>query len=94
MAKRKPAEPAEPIVGLDVLDDLIKSSYEKLKVSMEQEPKLGDLIKMIELRHKLTPSASAQKEFWKMLDRIRGKALPDKWGTSIQPEKAGAGQSR
>ncbi len=78
MAKRRVADPEKPAVGLDLLDELIQNCYEKLKGSMEANPKLGDLIKMIELRHKLAPSATAQREFWKMLDRVRAKALPAK----------------
>ncbi len=60
---------------LDVLDDLIKNYYEKLTVNGDEKIKLGDLLKMIELRRKLSPENSEQKKFWKMLNKIRKENL-------------------
>jgi polyphosphate kinase 2 (PPK2 family) len=59
---------------LRVLDDLINTCCAHLKQTMAQEAKLGDLLKMIELRRKLAPNDTANKEFWQMLERIRGSA--------------------
>ena len=64
----------------NVLDDLIKITYEELKKNIKEQAKLGDLLKMIELKRKLSPADGDQKKFWKMLDQIRKQNLE-------QPEK-------
>ena len=73
-----------------MLDNLIGTSYRQLLNETKANAKLGDLLKMIELRRKLTPSDSAQKEFWQMLERIRKDALPQKGTNRIaaQPRAA------
>ena len=60
---------------LSMLDDLIRRCYRELKNIIEQNPKLGDFIKMIELRRKLAPSDADQQEFWRMLEQIRQEEL-------------------
>ncbi|MFQ6008091.1 MAG: hypothetical protein ACE5K8_03980 [Candidatus Zixiibacteriota bacterium] len=60
---------------LSMLDDLIRRCYRELLKIVEQNPKLGDFLKMIELRRKLAPSDADQKEFWKMLEQIRQEEL-------------------
>jgi hypothetical protein len=60
---------------LSMLDELIRRCYRELKNIIEQNPKLGDFIKMIELRRKLAPSDADQKEFWRMLEQIRQEEL-------------------
>ncbi len=60
---------------LSMLDDLIRRCYRELKNIIEQNPKLGDFIKMIELRRKLAPSDADQLEFWRMLEQIRQEEL-------------------
>ena len=66
-----------------VLDDLIGKAFKALDNEMEKNPKLGDLLKMIELRRKLLPNEEDQKQFWASLERIRQKNLADKeTGTS------------
>ena len=61
-----------------MLDDLIKLQYRGLLKSIEENAKLGDFLKMVELRRKLTPDDSEQKRFWKMLAKIRREALSGK----------------
>jgi hypothetical protein len=60
---------------LDMLDELIEKWHEELKDKAEEQAKLGDFLKMIELRHKLAPGNSGSKQFWKMLEQIRQEAL-------------------
>ena len=57
--------------NLSMLDDLIRRCYSELLKSIKENAKLGDFIKMIELRRKLAPGDSNQREFWKMLETIR-----------------------
>ena len=76
MAARKTKK--TPKHSLDVLDSLIMATYEKMLERMEKNPKLGELIKMIELRHKLTPEGAEQEKFWKKLDDLRRESLGGK----------------
>lgn len=60
---------------VQILDDLINKFYNEIKNKDLQEVKLGDLLKMIETRRKLTPQGGDQKDFWKMIDNIRRESL-------------------
>jgi hypothetical protein len=60
---------------LTMLDDLIRSYYSELLKTVEGNAKLGDFIKMIELRRKLAPADSDQKRFWRMLEKVRRETL-------------------
>ena len=68
-----------------MLDDLIARCWRGLKERIEDDAKVGDLIKMIELKRKLTPADSDQKKFWRMLDNIRKDTLP---ATGSEPPKS------
>ncbi len=63
---------------LDVLDELIENYYNQLLKHGDEKIKLGDLLKMIELKRKLSPEGSEQKKFWKMLNKIRKDNLQNK----------------
>jgi hypothetical protein len=54
---------------------LIRRCYRELLKSIEEHAKLGDFLKMVELRRKLAPGDSDQKQFWKMLEKIRRETL-------------------
>lgn len=58
-----------------MLDDLIQLYYKELSNNVKEHAKLGDFLKMVELRYKLAPGGSDQKQFWKMLEQIRQEAL-------------------
>ncbi len=83
-AKRPPGEPEEHPVGIDVLDELIGNYYKKLKETEGKDIKIGDFLKMVEMRKKLMPSAADQQKFWNMLDEIRKEDLPN---DDKKPEK-------
>ena len=61
--------------GLDLLDQLISKCYEGLEKQQKEAPKLGDFLKMIELRRKLTPHDESQKDLWQMLEKVRREVL-------------------
>ncbi len=65
--------------SMELLDDFIAKYYKKLinKLEEEENIKLGDWLKMIELKRKLTPADADQKKFWKMLDKIRRETLAE-----------------
>ena len=58
---------------LKFLDDLIEIYYSKIKEQLNnKEPlKIGDFLKMVELRNKLAPDQNSQKKLWDMLENIR-----------------------
>ncbi len=61
-----------------ILDDFIGQYYRGLLDRLKEDPanyKLGEFLKMIELRRKLNPDDAAQKQFWSMLERIRQERL-------------------
>ncbi len=76
MTKKTAVSSKKDAIGdLQVLDDLIRRCYRKLIAEVEDNPKLGDLLKMIELRRKLTPQDATQKELWKLLEQVRKDVL-------------------
>ena len=52
-------------------DDLIEHYCRLFAKENDKNAKIGDLLKMIELRHKLTPGGADQKRFWKLVEEIR-----------------------
>ncbi|MCK4632642.1 MAG: hypothetical protein KAT79_05190 [candidate division Zixibacteria bacterium] len=88
MARRK-ANVADLPDDLALLDDLIGKCYSELVKSITKTAKLGDFIKMIELRRKLAPAESDQKKFWNMLARIhRETASKSEKGTAKKSRKS------
>ncbi len=65
-------------LDLDVLDNLIKKYCKHFENKIDEKAKIGDLLKMIELKRKLSPENSEQKKFWKMLNKIRKENLQNK----------------
>ena len=62
----------------EILDDLIERTYEKFfKIEEIEKIKIGELLKMIEQRLKLTPDDLSQKQFWAKLEKIRKEALSE-----------------
>lgn len=64
-----------------MLDRLIDIEYEKLAgngndgSTGRNDLKPGDLIKMIDLRHKLSPPGASHEKFWQELEKIRKRTL-------------------
>lgn len=71
----------------NVLDELIQTCYKKILEEIKEKPKLGDLLKMIELKRKLSPADADQKKFWKELDKIRKEVLSDKKNQNTENNK-------
>lgn len=61
-----------------MLDDLISACYKQLIEKMAEDAKLGDFLKMVEMRAKMFRSESEQAEFWKMLAKVREEVLAKK----------------
>lgn len=66
---------AEP--GLRILDKLIVKYGNVLVNKADTDAKLGDFVKMIELRRKLTPENMEKQELWDLLKNIRSESMDD-----------------
>ena len=73
---------------IEMLDKLIKRYYEELEKQENANPKIGDFIKMIETRRKLTPADAEQKKFWNMLEEIRKEKLDKGKARKVRKRKA------
>ncbi len=69
---------AEIADDVATLGRLIKKYGDQLLSDAEKNAKVGDLIKMIELKRKLMPADADQQKFWNMLERIRNETLGGK----------------
>lgn len=87
MTKRKRRKAGSDEI-LDLLDELLRRAYRGLKERIEEDAKIGDFIKMFELRNKLTPGNADQKKFWSMLEKVRREALtPDKKSSPVDKKE-------
>jgi hypothetical protein len=77
MARGRRAPANKHSDDLAMLDELIRRSFKELLASIGENVKIGDFIKMLETRHKLTPAGDDQGEFWSMLEKIRKETLSD-----------------
>ena len=78
-------------VGLDLLDDLINESYLLLKDKLE-EVKLGEWLKMLETRKKLSPEGREKEELWDLLQKTRNASIdrhPIQTVTTPEPSTTG-----
>ncbi len=62
------------IDDLDILEDLKQAIYNAIK-NDEPQPKVGDLLKVIELKRKLSVEGKGEKKFWDMVNKIREEEL-------------------
>lgn len=73
--KEEKPVPDDPLA---MLDSLIGMAYKALSEhDKEINVTLGDFLKMLELRNKVAPVGSGQKEFWKLIERIRRQAMAE-----------------
>lgn len=77
MTKKKHSDHNENAsdIALNLLDEMITKYFSMLTEKKELKPKLGDWLKMIELRRKLQPDEKPQAELWKKLDQVRQELL-------------------
>jgi hypothetical protein len=76
MSKPEPLSPDRRREYAAMLDSFIELYYQHILQHIAKHAKLGDLLKMIELRQKLMPDNSDLKEFWDMVERVRRQHLP------------------
>jgi len=61
---------------LEILEYLKERIYRAIKQN-QTPPKLGDLLKVIDMKNKLSLSGKAEKKFWEMINKIREEELSD-----------------
>lgn len=62
-------------IALSLLDRMIIKYFKTLSQDNDKNPKLGDWLKMIELRRKLQPDEKPHEELWKKLEQVRKEML-------------------
>ena len=78
MIKKKTEKPQPIKADVTMLEHLIEECYKKLLEKLAGDVKVGDFLKMVEMRMKLAPSESEQATFWKMLDKVRMEVMAKK----------------
>lgn len=76
MSSSDGADQARALNLIAELDRLIELMIKEITQQISKHAKLGDFIRMVELRYKLLPDNSSQKDFWKMMEKIRQEKLP------------------
>lgn len=61
--------------GLEMLDHLIAVYFNRALETIKENFKPGDLIKLIDLRYRLSPTTAEQIKFWQHLAKVRRNAL-------------------
>lgn len=74
---------------LSLLDSLIQECYGELLKGMKENAKLGDFIRMIQLRRELAPAKADDARLWEILEGVRQRNLPTKkkWMKASSPTK-------
>ena len=79
----------------DNLDDItilekLRDQYYQAIIGKEKNVKVGDLLKIIELKNKLSISGQAEKKFWDMINEVRQEKLPSSRKAKKKGKTAGA----
>lgn len=75
------------IDDLDLLEDLKKRIYNAI-IEDEPQPKVGDLLKVIELKRKLSVEGKGEKKFWEMVNKLRKDELTESKKSASVKKKA------
>ena len=69
-----------------ILENILQKLY-KLFDEQPSDVKVGDILKVIELKHKLTVTGPGEKKFWAMIEQVRQEKLPQGPGTKAPLRK-------
>ena len=59
---------------IEILENLKNRIYQAI-VNNEPPPKVGELLKVIEMKKKMSVEGQAEKKFWDLINRIRTEEL-------------------
>ena len=62
---------------LEILEFIENELFKRFK-NKNSKVKVGDLLKVIEMKNKLSVTGKAEKKFWEMINKIREEELSDK----------------
>jgi hypothetical protein len=86
MTGGKSADEHEQHSDLDILDYIKNRLYKEFR-SDNSEVKVGDLLKVLEMKNKLSVTGKAEKIFWEMINKIREEELTDKGKKTTRKRK-------
>jgi hypothetical protein len=69
---------------LEILEDLKERLYQAI-INNDAQQKVGDLLKIMDMKNKLTVSGKAEKKFWDLINKIREEELSAKSRQPCQP---------
>jgi|GEM_PF-7053133 len=75
------------------IDSLIEKHAKVLIKNADESVKIGDLIKLIEIRLKLAPGEEGKKELLRLLEKVRRENLPGAEKTSKKTRGTGKKKS-
>jgi hypothetical protein len=59
---------------LSIVENILQKLYELFN-TQPSEVKVGDILKVIELKHKLIVTGHAERKFWSMIEQVRQEQL-------------------
>jgi len=75
----------QAVDDLEILESLKNKIYNAI-MNDDTIPKVGDLLKIIEMKNKLDISGQAEKQFWDLIEQVRQKGLPGKCRKTTKKE--------
>lgn len=76
MTSEEPTEKSKRKSDLEVLEEIQDKIIDELR-SKEINPRVGDLLKALELKLKLKLSENDKEKIWELINQIRGEELKD-----------------
>ena len=67
---------ATPSGDLRMVEQLLDRCWREIEAS-KLNVKLTDIVRLLELKSKLSPSADAERTFWEIIDQMRAEELAD-----------------
>ena len=73
---------------LEVIETVKRTLYDSFRDEKKRKDiKIGDLLKVIEMKNKLSVAGKAEKKFWEMIDDLRRETLGGKRKTQKTAKK-------
>ena len=83
----------KPLNDLQILENVRNKLYEIFDNNPEKM-KVGDLLKVIELKKKLSVSGSGEKKFWEMINKLREEELAGPSNPNVPRKRPGRGKQK
>jgi hypothetical protein len=77
--EHRPMVPSSQMQGrsdLDMVEDLLDRCWQEVGAS-DLNPKMTDIVRLLEFKNKLRSTAEAEKTFWALINRIRHQELSE-----------------